>query len=156
MLQSIYLFVNQLLQFGGFKRNGFPNKPYQELVTALNNASNHDVVMISSLINACKSCKGSLIIDTTDNPKYGLKELAIKMKNLSNGAYSKGFKIVLFLYKVGDKTMPIGFGLLHKENRSQEDTTLLGLSILRNQYKLKPEYTMKMRKNCIFLASSLV
>lgn len=70
MLQSILFFVNRLLQVGGFKRNEFPDKAYQELVMALNNASNHDVVMISSLINRCKSCKGSLIIDTTDNPKY--------------------------------------------------------------------------------------
>lgn len=142
MLQSILLFVNRLLQIGGFKRNEFPNKAYQELVTALNNASNHDVVMIESIINSYKSCKGRLIIDATDNPKYGLDKLAIKMKNLSNGAYSKGFKIVLFLYKVGDRTIPIGFGLLHKESRSQEDLTLEGLSVLRNKYKLKPEYTI--------------
>ncbi len=142
MLQLILLFVNRLLQFGGFKRSDLSNRAYRELMTALNNVSNHDVVMISHLINKYKSCTGQLIIDTTDNPKYGLDKLAIKMKNLSNGAYSKGFKIVLFLYKVGDKTFPIGFGLLHKGNRSQEDTTLLGLSILRNKYKLKPEYVI--------------
>ncbi len=98
--------------------------------------------MISPLINMYKSSNGCIIIDTTDNPKYGLDKLAIKMKNLSNGAYSKGFKIVLFLYKVGDRTIPIGFGLLHKENRSQETVTLEGLSILRNQYKLKPKYVL--------------
>lgn len=89
-----------------------------------------------------KSCPDVLIIDTTDNPKYGLDKLAIKMKNLSNGAYSKGFKIVLFLYKVGNRTIPFGFGLLHKENKSQENTTLEGLSVLRNQYKLKPQYVL--------------
>jgi transposase len=142
MLQLIQLFVNKLISFGGFKRNEFSNRAYHQLVTAFKSMSNHDVVMISPLINMYKPCEGCIIIDTTDNPKYGLEELAIKMKNLSNGAYSKGFKIVLFLYKVGERTIPIGFGLLHKRNKSQENTTLEGLSILRNQYKLKPKYVL--------------
>jgi hypothetical protein len=142
VLQLIQLFVNKLISFGGFKRNEFPNKAYLELVTAFQNMSKHDVVMISPLINMYKSCRGVLIVDTTDNPKYGLDKLAIKMKNLSNGAYSKGFKIVLFLYKVGDRTIPIGFGLLHKESKSQEDVTPNGLSILRNTYEIKPKFTV--------------
>lgn len=142
MLQLIQLFVNKLISFGGFKRNEFSNRAYRELVTAFQSMSNHDVVMISPLINMYKSCEGCIIIDTTDNPKYGLDKLAIKMKNLSNGAYSKGFKIVLFLYKVDDRTIPLGFGLLHKGNKSQENTTLAGLSILRNQYHLKPKYVL--------------
>ena len=142
MLQLILLFVNKLISFGGFKRSEFSDRAYRELVIAFQDMSNHDIVMISALINKYKSCSGQLIIDTTDNPKYGLDKLAIKMKNLSNGAYSNGFKTVLFLYKVGDRTIPIGFGLLHKENKSQEVTTLKGLSILRNKYKLKPEYTL--------------
>jgi len=142
MLQLVQLFVNKLISFGGFKRNEFSNRAYQELVTAFQTMSNHDVVMISPLINMYKPCEGCIIIDTTDNPKYGLDKLAIKMKNLSNGAYSKGFKIVLFLYKVGERTIPLGFGLLYKENKSQEEVTLKALSILRNQYKLKPKYVL--------------
>lgn len=64
------------------------------------------------------------------------------MKDLSNGAYSKSFKIVLFLSKMVDRTIPIGFGLLNKGNKSQENTTLESLSILRNKYHLKPKYVL--------------
>jgi len=139
MLDVVEEFVNKIISFGGFKRSEFSNRAYGELSTAIKNMSKHDVVMISPIINKYKSCKGELIIDTTDNPKYGLKKTAIKMKNLSNGAYGKGFKIVLFLYRVKNKTLPLGFGLLHKGSKTQEQITLDGLSILRNTFKLKPK-----------------
>jgi hypothetical protein len=56
MLQLILLFVNKLISFGGFKRSEFSNRAYRELVTAFQSMSNHDVVMISPLINMYKSC----------------------------------------------------------------------------------------------------
>jgi|WetSurMetagenome_2_1015567.scaffolds.fasta_scaffold241613_1 hypothetical protein len=139
MLDVVEEFVNKIISFGGFKRSEFSNKAYAELLTGVQNMSKHDVVMISPLVKKYRYCNGELLIDTTDNPKYGLKETAIKMKNLSNGAYSKGFKIVLFLYKVKDKTIPLGFGLLHKRSKSQEHITLDGLSILRNRFGFKPK-----------------
>jgi hypothetical protein len=142
MLEYVEEFVNKIISFGGFKRSGFSNKAYAALLTGVQDMSKHDVVMISPLIKKYKSCKGELLIDTTDNPKYGLGDTAIKMKNLSNGAYSKGFKIVLFLYKVEDKTIPLGFGLLHKGSKTQENITLDGLSILRNSYRFKPQMVL--------------
>jgi len=139
MLQILSLFVNKILQIGGFRRSEFPDKAYRELLTALSDMSKHDVVMISGALKRLKRCRGTLIVDTTDNPKYGLDKLAIKMKNLSNGAYQKGFKIVLFLYNTGEHIIPIGFSLLHKENRSQEQAVLRALSILRNKFKISPK-----------------
>ena len=119
MLDVVEEFVNKIITFGGFKRSEFSNRAYRQLLTGIQDISKHDVVMNSPLINKYKSCEGELIIDTTDNPKYGLKEASIKMKNLSNRAYSKGFKIVLFLYKVKDKTIPLGFELLYKGSKTQ-------------------------------------
>lgn len=142
MLDVIEEFVNKIISFGGFKRSEFSNKAYAGLMTGVKDMSKHDVVMISPLIKKYKSCYGELLIDTTDNPKYGLKETAIKMKNLSNGAYGKGFKIVLFLYKVEEKTIPLGFGLLHKRSKTQEHITLDGLSILRNTFNFKPKMVL--------------
>ena len=60
MLQLIQLFVNKLISFGGFKRNEFSDRAYRELVIAFQKMSNHDVVMISPLINMYKSCPGRL------------------------------------------------------------------------------------------------
>lgn len=139
MLNVITEFVNKILSFGKFKRNEISDKLYNKLLTSFKEVLKHDVVMISAVINKVKHVKGILIVDTTDNPKYGLKDIAIKMKNLSNGGYSKGFKIVLFLYKVNNKTYPLGFALIHKESKSQEKLVPSALSRLRNEFKLKPE-----------------
>ena len=81
-------------------------------------------------------------MDTTDNPKYGLKKFAVKMKNLSNAGYSKGFKTVLFLYKMKDKRIPFGFALIYKGSKKQEELVLNALSILRNTYKFKPKMVL--------------
>ena len=61
------------------------------------------------------------------------------MKNLSNGGYSKGFKIILFLYKVKNKTIPLGFALIHKESSTQEMLVLKMLKRLRSEFKFKPK-----------------
>ncbi len=139
MLEYVEEFVNKIISFGKFKRSEISNKAYGELLTSIAGMQKHGVVMIPAIINKVKTTKGLLIMDTTDNPKYGLKEIAIKMKNLSNGVYSQGFKIVLFLYKVETKTYPLGFALIHKESKKQEELLLNALSRLRNAFKLKPE-----------------
>ena len=142
MLEYIGEFVNKIISYGGFKKSEFSNKAYAELLTSVQDMSKHDVVLISSLIKEYKNVSGKLIMDTTDNPKYGLKEVAIKMKNLSNGGYSKGFKIVLFLYKMKDKIIPLGFALIYKGSKKQEQLVLNALSILRNTYKFKPKMVL--------------
>ena len=139
MLEYVEEFVNKIVSFGKFKRSEISDKAYGQLLTSFQDMSKRDVVIISGIIKKIKHIKGKLILDTTDNPKYGLKEIAIKMKDLSNGAYSQGFKIVLFLYKVGKKTYPLGFALIHKESKTQEELVLNELSRLRNDFKLKPE-----------------
>lgn len=139
MLEYMEEFVNKIISFGKFKRSEISNKAYEQLLTSFQDMSKNETVMISAIINKFKHVKGKLIIDTTDNPKYGLKEIAIKMKNLNNGGYSKGFKIVLFLYKVENCTYPLGFALINKESSTQEQLVLNALSRLRNEFGLKPE-----------------
>jgi hypothetical protein len=142
MLEYIEEFVNKIISYGGFKRSEISNKAYVELLTMVQEMSKRDVVLIPSLINMYKHVSGKLIMDTTDNPKYGLKKVAIKMKNLSNGGYSKGFKTVLFLYKMKTKTIPFGFALIYKGSKKQEELVLNACSTLRNTYKFKPEMVL--------------
>ena len=142
MLEYIEEFINKIISFGKFKRSEISDKAYGQLLTSFQNLLKQNVVMIPSIINKVKQEIGNLILDTTDNPKYGLKEITIKMKNLSNGGYSKGFKIILFLYKVKKRTYPLGFALIHKESKSQEELVLDALSRLRNEFKLKPKMTI--------------
>lgn len=83
-----------------------------------------------------------MILDTTDNPKYDPGKVDNKMKNLSNGGYSKGYKILLCLLRVKDKAIPVGFALIHKESQTQEELVLKILGRLRNEFKLKPKMTI--------------
>lgn len=142
MLEYVEEFVNKIISYGGFKRSEFSNKSYAQLLTTVQDMSKLDVVLIPSLINKYKALSGKLIMDTTDNPHYGLKKVAMKMKNLSNGGYGKGFKIVLFLYKMEYKTIPFGFALIYKGSKKQEELVLNALSILRNTYKCKPQMVL--------------
>ena len=80
MLEYMDEFVNKIISFGKFKRTEISNKAYGHLLTSFQDMSKHEIVMISAIINKFKHVKGKLIMDTTDNPKYGLKEIAIKMK----------------------------------------------------------------------------
>ncbi len=114
MLEYVEEFVNKIISFEKFKRSEISNKAYGELLTSIAGMQKPGVVLILAIINKVKTFKGLLIMDTTDNPKYGLKEISIKMKNLSNGGYSQGFKIVLFLYKVETKTYPLWLGLCNE------------------------------------------
>lgn len=142
MIKAITLFVNKIISFGGFKRTDFSNRSYNQLLTAFEQISEQDVVIISSLVNKYKHVKCDLLIDTTDNPKYGLGHIALKLKNLSNGGYRKGFKIVLFLCRSKYHIIPIGFALLHKESKKQEELVLTALRRLRYRYKFKPNLTI--------------
>jgi IS4 transposase len=100
---------------------------------------NHDVVMIPEFVNMAKKIPGSLILDDTGNPKYGLEKIAIKFKNLSTGGYHKGYKILLFLWDTGYCKIPIGFALCHKGSKSINKLARKGLSLLRNKYEIRPK-----------------
>ena len=137
-MNTIVLFIKQILAFGNFRITDISNKARQELMTAFENIKRIDTVFIPELIKLAKKHKGKLIIDSSDNPKYGLKNICRKMKNLKTNGYHFGFKIVLFLWQVGDYRIPIGFGLWHKGSGSVCDLALAGISRLRNEFKLKP------------------
>jgi hypothetical protein len=83
-----------------------------------------------------------LIIDDTNNQKYGLKNWARKLKNLKTSGYESGYKILLFLWQTGSYRIPIGFALWHKESPSLNDLALQGLGVLRNTFKLKPKVVL--------------
>jgi hypothetical protein len=148
MLNIITLFINNILKSGNFRITDISPKLYAELLTAFDNLKRIDTVFIPSLIKLCKKTEGKLIIDSSDNPKYGLKNVCRKLKNLKTNGYHFGFKIVLFLWQVGDYRIPIGFGLWHKESGSVCDLALAGISRLRNEFKLKPKVVLADGEYC--------
>lgn len=142
MLEYAEEFVKQILNYGNFSRTEISNKAYEQLLMAVESVLNKGIITIPSLINMYKSTQGELIIDDTDNPKYGLAEIATKMKNLGTGGYYNGYKIVLFLWRREDKTIPFAFGLYHKESKSLSHIAMDGCSILRNQFRIKPKMVL--------------
>lgn len=148
MLNTITLFINNILKFGNFRITDISSKAYAELLTGFENLKRIDTVFIPELIRLAKKHKGKLIIDSSDNPKYGMKHICRKMKNLKTSGYHSGFKVVLFLWQVGDYRIPIGFGLWHKESGSVCDLALAGMSRLRNEFKLKPEVVLADGEYC--------
>jgi hypothetical protein len=147
-MNSIVLFIKQILSFGNFRITDIPAKAKQELLTAFKNLKRIDTVFIPELIKLAKKYPGKLIIDSSDNPKYGLKHICRKLKNLKTSGYHSGFKIVLFLWQVGEYRIPIGFGLWHKQSGSVCDLALAGISRLRNEFKLKPEVVLADGEYC--------
>ena len=141
-MQYFSLFINQLLNYGNFKSSEIPRKYHRELLTEFSKIKNKDSLFIPSLIKLCKNTKGRLIIDDTNNPKYGLKNIARKMKNLKTSGYESGYKILLFLWETDNYRIPIGFSLWHKESPSLNELALQGLGILRNTFKLKPKVVL--------------
>jgi hypothetical protein len=133
------LYINKILSFSGFRVTDLKSGIQKQLLTAFQDIPNHDVIMIPEFINMAKKISGNLALDDTGNPKYGLKNVAIKFKNLSTGGYHKGYKILLFLWDTGNIRIPIGFALYHKESMSINELARKGLSLLRNTYKLMPE-----------------
>jgi hypothetical protein len=147
-MNSIVLFIKQILSFGNFRITDISYKARQELMTAFKNLKRIDTVFIPELIKLARKHKGKLIIDSSDNGKYGLKHVCRKMKNLKTNGYHFGFKIVLFLWQVGDYRIPIGFGLWYKGSGSVCDLALAGISRLRNEFKLKPEVVLADGEYC--------
>ncbi|OGI04548.1 MAG: hypothetical protein A2Y25_10100 [Candidatus Melainabacteria bacterium GWF2_37_15] len=148
MLNIFTLFINNILKLGNFRITDISRKARQELLTAFENLKRIDTVFIPELIKLAKKYKGKLIIDSSDNPKYGLKNVCRKIKNLKTNGYHSGFKIVLFLWQVGDYRIPIGFGLWHKGSGSVCDLALAGISRLRNEFKLKPKIVLADGEYC--------
>ena len=141
-MEYFSLFINQLLNYGNFKSSEIPRKYHRELLTEFSRIKNKECVFIPSLIKLCKNTEGRLIIDDTNNPKYGLKNIARKMKNLKTSGYESGYKILLFLWQTDNYRIPIGFALWHKESPSLNELALQGLGVLRNTFKLKPKVVL--------------
>lgn len=141
-MQYFSLFINQLLSYGNFNSSQIPRKYHRELLTEFSKIKNKDSVFMPSLIKLCRKTEGRLIIDDTNNPKYGLKKIARKMKNLKTSGYESGYKILLFLWETENLRVPIGFALWHKESPSLNELALQGLGILRNTFKLKPKVVL--------------
>lgn len=139
IIDGAALYIKQILSNGGFKVTELKNGIYKQLLTAFQNMPNHDVVMIPELINLARGIKGQLSLDDTNNPSYGLKKQAVKIKNLSTGGYHNGYKILLFLWCTKYWRIPIGFALYHKESKSINELARKGLNLLRRTYKLRPE-----------------
>lgn len=148
MFYQISIIINHILKFGNFRITDVSSKVYAELLTAFENIKKIDTVFIPELIKLCENIEGKLIIDSSDNPKYGLKNICRKMKNLKTNGYHFGFKLVLFLWQVGDYRIPIGFGLWHKESGSVCDLALAGISRIRNEFKLKPKVVLADGEYC--------
>lgn len=140
MLEHFPLFAKRLLDVGGFRVSKLPRNLYSNLLTAFSSLLEQPVVMINPLVRLAKRFgKGRLVIDDTCNPKYGLAQWTRKLKILTNGSYRQGYKILLFLWECEGGRIPLGFALWHKQTASLSELTLQGLSLLRNQYGLKPE-----------------
>ncbi len=92
------------------------------------------------MVELAKASPGYLVIDDTDNPKYGLKHLARKLKILTNSGYRDGYKIVLFLWVMPEVgRFPLGFALWHKGTATIAQLALEGMSLLRNRFDMKPK-----------------
>ncbi len=139
IIEGSALYIKQILSFGGFKVTELKKGIYEQLLTAFQNMPSHDVVMIPELINLVRGTKGELSLDDTNNPSYGLKKQAVKIKNLSTGGYHNGYKILLFLWCTKYWRIPIGFALYNKESKSINELARKGLNLLRRTYRLRPE-----------------
>ena len=139
MIQPFLLFAKQVLNVAGFKITELPAKTYQQLLTAFEDMTKHDVVMIKPLLKLVKKLRGRLILDDTTNPKYGLKRWARKMKIIGTSGFADGYKVLLFLWECELGRIPIGFALWHKESKPLNELVLIGLKLLRRRFKLKPK-----------------
>jgi len=139
MIQPFLLFAKQVLSFSGFQASRLSRKVHDTLLMAFEDMLVHEVVMIKALVKLAKACPGKLVIDDTSNPKYGLKHATRKLKILTNSGYHQGFKILLFLWDCEYGRIPLGFALWHKGTKPINELALLGFSLLRNRYKLKPQ-----------------
>jgi hypothetical protein len=139
MFQAIQCFAAQLLSVGGFRVTRLPRKAYQDLLTEFGDVLEHAVIFIKPLIQLALLVEGCLIVDDTNNPKYGLARWARTLFSPTTKGYSSGYKVVLFLWKWKYGTFPIGFGLWHAQSKKINQIFLDGISQLRNRFKLRPE-----------------
>ncbi|MFA6274485.1 MAG: transposase [Candidatus Paceibacterota bacterium] len=139
MIQAMHLFINRILTFGNFKSSQIPKRVFDELLTGFANRKNKDVILFPELLNKFGKSGGTLIVDETVNPKYGLKHITRKLKILNNGGFCKGYKVVLFLWSKAGLQIPVGFGFYHKESDSVCEITLSFISRLRNEFDIKPD-----------------
>jgi len=58
MIQAMILFVQQLLQWGGFRVSEFPVKLYRELLTALGSLCIVSVVIVPGFVELAKTFPG--------------------------------------------------------------------------------------------------
>src|SRR3989304_9719208 len=142
MIEIFLPFIKQVLSFCGFKPSQLPKKYYRDLLTALHDLPEQPVVMIPSLIQLVQAYPGLLIIDDTSNPKYGLKGFLKILKNHATQAKFKGYKILVFLWQIGEARIPIGFALCHEQSPKPAELALTGVSQLRNHYRLKPLWVL--------------
>jgi hypothetical protein len=140
MIQAFGAFAKQLLVSGGFKVTEFPPKAYRELLTGFERLQEEQVVILPGMIELTKAHPGYLVVDDTQNPKYGLKHLAKKLKILTNGATRTGYEIVLLLWLVpGFGRFSLGFALSHQGTDTPAELALQGMGLLRNRHELRPK-----------------
>jgi len=139
MFQAIQCFSAQLLSVGGFRVTQLPGKAYRDLLTEFGEVLDHAVIFIKPLVNIALLLQGCLIVDDTNNPKYGLAHWARTLFSPTTKGYSSGYKVVLFLWKWKYGTFPIGFGLWHVQSQKINQIFLKGLSQLRNHFRLRPD-----------------
>lgn len=140
MIQAFTFFIKQLVILGKFKRSEFTEKLYRELVMGLGMVKSAQFTLLLGLVEFAKAHPGYLVIDDTNNPKYGLQRLCKTLFDPKTQAKRKGYKVVLFLWVVPDVgRFPIGFGLYDKSSGTCPQLALKGMSLLRNQFKLKPQ-----------------
>jgi hypothetical protein len=139
MLEHFCVFAKRIFTFGGFQVSQLPKNIYCSLLTAFQDMLSQEFVVVEPILNLIKAVPGKLIIDDTSNPKYGLKQWTRKLKILTNSGYQDGYKILLFLWECDWGRIPIGFSFWHKGTKPLNELTLVGLSLLRNRYGLRPE-----------------
>lgn len=140
MLTSLYLFIKHLETHLGYAVSRFSKKDYQALLTGLSTLPDQPVVVIPEMAALARAYPGSLLVDDTNNPKYGLKHVAQGLYFPGTQAHRLGYKVVLLLWNaVGLGRVPVGFALCHQGTETPAQLALKGLSLLRNRYHLKPQ-----------------
>lgn len=138
MLDAIESFVEQLKHFGKFERSSFPEKAYQELLTAFELNKTKEFVTFPGCLDLAKSTQGHLVVDDTSNPKYGLKEVSRKLFIPSTSGFRHGYKVLLLLWECDLGCFPLGFSLWYRGSSSLNELTLNFISVFRNTFHLKP------------------
>jgi hypothetical protein len=120
----------------------FPRKAYQLSLTAIRHFEKQHMVLLPEVIQRAKACRGCLIVDDTGVEKYGLSAECRVLFNHATRRFGRGYKLLLFLWHCQDGYLPLGFALWSTGSPTLTDLTLNGLSLLRNQYRLKPKMVL--------------